>query len=410
MSEKHLHISVLLMVKNEHKRLHVTLESIKNFADSLVLYDTGSTDDTIRIARNFCEQNNIPLRLKEGEFIDFSISRNVSLDFADTFYDIDFIVLMDTNDELRESKQLRKFCEEYKDKPNTGFMICQEWWSGKYDTYYNLRMIKPRQGWRYRGRVHEWMENTKFESEENAQDSSDTIIRVHNKIVLYQDRTQDDDKSSKRFFRDKVLLLEDHKDDPSNPRIVFYLAQTCNCLNHLEDAYYYYNLRTTLEGFWEERFHAFLKCGELTQKLQRPWHESMKWYINAFEYTPRVEPLIEIINYYKDKNWLLCYTFASLACNLSYPEHCILFVDKHAYNYTRWHLLGIAGWYAGFYNEGKMGCQKAIAYGFNVDIDTNNLKYYEDKELIDFEEANKQIINKEIIDIAFQQINLEKNT
>jgi len=380
MSEDKLHISVLMMVKNEHKRLQVSLESIKFFADSLVIYDTGSTDDTIEIARNFCNQNNIPLRLKEGEFIDFSTSRNVSLDFADTFDDIDFIVLMDTNDELRECSHLRKFCEEYKDKPNTGFMICQEWWSGKYDTYYNLRMIKARQGWRYRGRVHEWLKNTRFENQENAQDSGDVVVRVPNNIVLYQDRTQDDNKSIKRFSNDKVLLLADYEDDPSDSRTVFYLAQTCFCLNHLEDAYHYYSLRTTLEGFWEERFHSFLKCGEISQKLQCPWDESMKWYINAFEYTPRVEPLIQIVNYYKDKNWLLSYTFANLACNLSYPEHCILFVDKLAYSYTRWHLLGIVAWYAGFYTEGKIACQKAIASGINVEIDTNNLKYYEDKE------------------------------
>ena len=93
MSGKKVHIAVLMMVKNEHKRLHVSLESIKNVADSLVLYDTGSTDDTIEIAQKFCQKHNIPLRLKQGEFVDFSLSRNVSLDFADTFDDIDFIVL-----------------------------------------------------------------------------------------------------------------------------------------------------------------------------------------------------------------------------------------------------------------------------------------------------------------------------
>ena len=50
---KNIHLAVLIMAKNETKRLHVTLNSIKDTADSLVFYDTGSEDDTIDIARNF---------------------------------------------------------------------------------------------------------------------------------------------------------------------------------------------------------------------------------------------------------------------------------------------------------------------------------------------------------------------
>ena len=110
-----VHIAVLLMVKNEKKRLHVSLESVKSFADSLVIFDTGSTDNTIQICKDFSEKYNIPLRLKEGTFVDFSTSRNESLDFADSFEDIDYLLLLDTNDELRGADNLRRFAEEYKD-------------------------------------------------------------------------------------------------------------------------------------------------------------------------------------------------------------------------------------------------------------------------------------------------------
>ena len=105
------HIAVLIMVKNESKRIRVTLDSIKDIVDSLVVYDTGSEDDTIDIIKGFCEESGIPLRLKEGEFVDYSASRNVSLEFADSFEDIDYILLMDTNDEVRNGQSLRKFVE-----------------------------------------------------------------------------------------------------------------------------------------------------------------------------------------------------------------------------------------------------------------------------------------------------------
>jgi hypothetical protein len=34
---------------------------------------------------------------------------------------------------------------------------------------------------------------------------------------------------------------------------------------------------------------------------------------------------------YRNKNWDLSYTFCMLACKLNYPDHCILFVDKHRF-------------------------------------------------------------------------------
>ena len=61
------------MLKNEEKRIHVSLESIKNL-DGLIIYDTGSTDNTINIIKDFSTLNNIPLHLITGEFIDFSTS------------------------------------------------------------------------------------------------------------------------------------------------------------------------------------------------------------------------------------------------------------------------------------------------------------------------------------------------
>ena len=87
-----VHICVLMMLKNEKARLQVSLDSIKGIANSLVVFDTGSTDNTIKICEEFCKKYNIPFRLKQGEFKNFSTSRNESLDFADTFDDIDYIL------------------------------------------------------------------------------------------------------------------------------------------------------------------------------------------------------------------------------------------------------------------------------------------------------------------------------
>ena len=47
--KKNVHIALVMMVKNEQKRLNVTLNSVLGYVDSLVIYDTGSIDNTIGI-------------------------------------------------------------------------------------------------------------------------------------------------------------------------------------------------------------------------------------------------------------------------------------------------------------------------------------------------------------------------
>jgi len=373
MTTKNPHISLLIMMKDEEARLHVTLNSCIGHVDSIVAYDTGSTDNTVKILKEFSEKHKLPLRLKEGEFVNFSISRNISLDFADSFKDIDYILLMDVNDELRGGDKLRQFCKKEIDSVNNAYLMCQQWFFGKNDKYFNTRLIKARKEWRYNGSVHEWMYD-------KSEIKGPAVYKMPDDIILYQDRTMDGNKSSKRFSRDKELLLDDHRKNLSETRTLFYLAQTCACLNEPENAFYYYKLRSELDGFQEEKFHSYLRCGEFSIQLKHDWYTSMGFFMRAVEHSPRAEPLIIIAKYYNnEKKWHLAYTFIKLACSLPYPTESILFVDKHAYDYTRWHIMGIVAYYCGKYEDGKTACIKAIEGGLNVDLDKSNLIYYEKK-------------------------------
>ena len=77
--------------------------------------------------------------------------------------------------------------------------------------------------------------------------------------IIKEHETKDDDKSLKRFKRDKELLMSDYKNDKNEPRTLFYLAQTCSCLGEHDEAYFFYRLRTELEAFQEEKFHESQK-------------------------------------------------------------------------------------------------------------------------------------------------------
>lgn len=94
-------ISVCMIVKNEQDVLFACLNSLVKIADEFVIVDTGSTDDTKRIARNFTD------KVYDFPWInDFAAARN----FAFSKCTCDYIYSVDADevlDELNQNKLLQ---------------------------------------------------------------------------------------------------------------------------------------------------------------------------------------------------------------------------------------------------------------------------------------------------------------
>ena len=60
-----------------------TLASVEDFAHSVKILDTGSTDDTVTFAREWGKSTGIPTDIIEEPFVNFEVSRNRLLDFVD---------------------------------------------------------------------------------------------------------------------------------------------------------------------------------------------------------------------------------------------------------------------------------------------------------------------------------------
>jgi glycosyltransferase involved in cell wall biosynthesis len=393
-------LALVMMLKNESKRIVVTLDSVRDVSDCFVILDTGSEDNTVNIVKNYCKQNNKILHLIEKVFpspFHFSNARNAILDFADD--KADYLLLLDCNDELKGQTDVRRFIDNYKGE-STAFHICQEWWNGiSLDKYFNIRLLKSKNEWRYRGAIHEYIICPKAEEQleetkrcQTKKKGESLVSRIIG-FSLYQDRTKDDDKSSNRFSRDAEILSGEYKkyidstslieNDPNGyNRNLFYYGQTCMCLAKNETAYNLYRERSCQEnGFVEEKYHSYFRCGEISKLLNHDWEESMIWYIKAYEYSslifdfPRAEPLFRLAEYYKGKCWELSFMYLLRCCDLLYPDNAILFVDRRVYDYKRWHLMSIAAYEVKQYKIGRVACIKAIE-SENNDIDKTKLIDY----------------------------------
>lgn len=366
--------AAILLIKNEIDRIHVTIDSINPVFDACIVFDTGSTDGTVEWLK---ENVKIPFHLKEGKFIDFATSNNELLDFADTCKcsdgsAYDYYVKLDGNDEFKGSLPSS---EDLSDGKYNAYFVERHLRSAgnKLSVFSDSRLIKANTGDRYVGVVHEYLK-------------VDGPIGNCNTFHIYQDREADDNKSAPRWKRDVVLLEKEHERDPTNTRTVFYLAQSYGCVGDRERCLEFYIKRSQMGGYRDEVYHSLLTCGRKCQELSRPWPEAMEWYLKAYKHSNhRIESLIPIAQHYGDsQEYTLAYIFIKLACDIAYPSSVKLFVDRDAYDYRRWHLLGIYAYYYALHfgkdksvlKIGEDACTKAIEQGVNKTLDERNLACY----------------------------------
>lgn len=98
-------ISCCMIVKNEEDNLSRCLKTVSDFADEIVIVDTGSVDDTKRIASKFTDKI-YDLKWEEEDGLgNFARARNYSVDKATG----DFIFWIDADEQLENGSAIFKF-------------------------------------------------------------------------------------------------------------------------------------------------------------------------------------------------------------------------------------------------------------------------------------------------------------
>ncbi|MCT7640122.1 glycosyltransferase family 2 protein [Aliarcobacter butzleri] len=99
-----MNISAVVLAKNNQKTIEKTLSALVEF-DDVVVYDNGSTDDTIEIVKKFSNVN-----LIKGEFKGFGWTKNQAASFAKN----DWILVVDS-DEVIDKELLKELKEKILD-------------------------------------------------------------------------------------------------------------------------------------------------------------------------------------------------------------------------------------------------------------------------------------------------------
>lgn len=136
-------ISLCMIVKNEERCLERCLNSVQNIVSEIIIVDTGSTDRTIEIAKQFTD------KVYSFEWTnDFSEARNYALDHATGEY----ILHLDADEYLYEGVEN---LQRELNKAYYFLRIRNELGMGRTQTHQFVRLFRNQPSMRYEGKLHE---------------------------------------------------------------------------------------------------------------------------------------------------------------------------------------------------------------------------------------------------------------
>ncbi len=186
-------IALCMIVKNEAHVIRRCLDSVLPLVDYLLIVDTGSTDDTQAIIREWLERVGLPGEVYDEPWRDFAYNRSHALAKLRENKGIDYALMIDADDQfivdagfdvIAFKESLLK--ELYNVEMRSGAV-----------SYHRPQICSNRREFRFRGVLHEFLESPPGDV------STGTAIGFHIISAREGARSQDPDK-----YRKDAQVLE----------------------------------------------------------------------------------------------------------------------------------------------------------------------------------------------------------
>jgi glycosyltransferase involved in cell wall biosynthesis len=327
-----------MIVKDEAQVITRCLSSVKPLIDYWVIVDTGSTDNTQQIIKEYMQA--IPGELHERPWVNFAHNRNEALILAKS--KADYILIIDADEIL-------SFPKDY-----TLPFLDQDCYyiTTKYNgtEYVRKQLIQSKLDWIWVGKVHEVLVSSQARTSGNLES---VINSVHTDGARAKDPL--------RFSKDAKLLEGAVKENPNDTRSLYYLAQSYRDAGDIDLAIKNYQKRADLGGWDQEVFWSLYQIATLQEKLKQPYETVVKSYLKAIAYRPlRIEPMFRLATYYRNHgDFLLAYLLAGYA--LKMPLSKDTFQETWVRDFGLLLEYSTAAFYAGKYEDCLESCKKLLA-------------------------------------------------
>lgn len=273
-------LSLCLIVKNEENNLKKCLKNSLDYADEIIIVDTGSNDKTKEVAKEFTD------KIFDFEWCDdFSKARNFSFENATSEY----CIWLDADDFLTEESV--NAIKKWKGSEEDCDVVMSPYVAG-YDEkltptfeYLRERIVKNSSAFRWHDRVHEVIV------------PSGKII-TNNEILIYHGKKTQNYSDRNLMIYKKMLALG----EPFTPRNQFYYARELYFNKLYDEAIHAFSkFLTDGKGWKENNIEACLNLARC-YKQKKQINHALTTLFGSFIYDlPRSEILYEIGNIFMEK-------------------------------------------------------------------------------------------------------------
>jgi glycosyltransferase involved in cell wall biosynthesis len=268
-----------MIVKNESHILATTLAHLcEHFTFSYwVICDTGSTDGTQEIIRDFFKQKGIPGELTEESWRDFGYNRTVALNQA--YNKSDYVLIWDADDSFQGKLIL----------PAT---LTYDSYRFSFGGYFRPQLVNNRRRWKYVGVLHEYLTQC---------DGEISTTNVGGSYQCISGRTGARNKDSEKYLKDALVLEKGLVEEPTNGRYAFYCANSYRDAKKPEKAIEMYKRTLEIKSWSEELYLSCVRIYECLLGLGREV-EGLGYLVEAHKYsTHRIEHILPLVRYYSSQ-------------------------------------------------------------------------------------------------------------
>jgi glycosyltransferase involved in cell wall biosynthesis len=275
------------MCKNEEHCIRQTLDAVAPYIDYLVVCDTGSTDRTVEIVKEFMEETGIPGEIRVDEWVGFDHNKNIMM--QSVFNKSDYLLHVDADDILAGD-----FSFKHADRGHDLYLMTLK--RGKA-TWKATVVYNNRLRWKFCGVAHTIIKCLDRENLSTG-DLSDRgwIIAdgIGSRAFDPKKYLYDAEKLTKQFW-DTIV----YDPDGLNIRSVFYTAQSYGDYGMYEEALKWNTLYLKMKDTWiEEVFEAQIRVANCMMKLNYHPNRIIAEMHKAFQiFQDRAEPLYDLGQY-----------------------------------------------------------------------------------------------------------------
>ncbi|MFW6015336.1 MAG: glycosyltransferase [bacterium] len=310
-----------MIVKNEEHIIERALESVKDIVDYYIISDTGSSDLTPKIIKEFMDQHNISGEIHFDKWLNYGHNRNYNLlhqPKSDII--IDYNLLLDA-DETVVIHNLNDFYR-YMDDGVDGLNFL---YKNNNLKYFKTKLISTSKDWIYKGKTHEYI--TTFGHFKK------TIETDLAEIIEYYDGGN----RSTKFENDVKILERELEINPNDrARHLFYLGRSYYDLKNYKKAIENFEKCKNTTKWDEELYQCYLYRGLGFLQLDQPGNAAKELIMSYIIRPTRIEGLYYLISHYIQNNQhYLAYPLVELIkdIKLPSPDNDILFVHNDVYEW-----------------------------------------------------------------------------